>query len=200
MMAVVADLVINKPLRLSPPGIEFKRAHLWDINPVGVGAMALASVLSITAHLGVFGPLAQAFSALIALGTALVASPLLAWATGGKYYLARGTDEAHGAAASRLPRASRAVRWAKAEAGRYQRLKVQHCVICEREYEGPDMAHCPAYQGAICSLCCTLDAPLRRSVQAACEPVVAMVDGACAGCCRAAAGATSTRGSGTSCC
>jgi hypothetical protein len=32
------------------------------------------------------------------------------------------------------------------------------CVICEREYEGPDMAHCPAYQGQICSLCCTLDA------------------------------------------
>ena len=31
-------------------------------------------------------------------------------------------------------------------------------MICEREYEGPDMAHCPAYQGAICSLCCTLDA------------------------------------------
>ncbi len=55
MMAVVADLVINKPLGLSPPGIEFKRAHLYDINPVGVGAMALASVLSITAHLGLFG-------------------------------------------------------------------------------------------------------------------------------------------------
>ncbi len=39
MMAVVADLVINKPLGLSPKGIEFKRAHLYDINPVGVGAM-----------------------------------------------------------------------------------------------------------------------------------------------------------------
>jgi hypothetical protein len=35
---------------------------------------------------------------------------------------------------------------------------MQRCVICEREYEGPDMAHCPAYRGAICSLCCTLDA------------------------------------------
>ena len=149
MMAVVADLVINKPLGLSPPGIEFKRAHLWDINPVGVGAMALASGLSITAHLGVFGPLAQAFSALIALGTALVASPLLAWATGGKYYLARGVPSS----------GAGAVRWARVEhEGSYQRLKVQHCVICEREYEGPDMAHCPAYQGPICSLCCTLDA------------------------------------------
>ncbi|BEP67037.1 MULTISPECIES: ATP-binding protein [unclassified Variovorax] len=162
MMAVVADLVVNKPLGLSPPGIEFKRAHLWDINPVGVGAMALASVLSITAHLGVFGPLAQAFSALIALGTALVASPLLAWATGGRYYLAR-TSDAGGSVLFAPAAGGRKVRWARVEpspdeGGSYQRLKVQHCVICEREYEGPDMAHCPAYQGAICSLCCTLDA------------------------------------------
>ncbi|WP_371319729.1 ATP-binding protein [Variovorax sp. dw_308] len=154
MMAVVADLVINKPLGLSPPGIEFKRAHLWDINPVGVGAMALASGLSISAHLGMFGQMAQAFSALIALGTAFVATPLLAWATKGKYYLARGPVHAQRST----------VLWARVEtppgsdAGSYQRLTLQRCVICEREYEGPDLAHCPAYQGAICSLCCTLDA------------------------------------------
>jgi len=132
IMTVVADLVINKPLGLSPPGIEFKRAHLYDINPVGVGAMAIASVLSISAHLGLFGPMAQAFSALIALVAAMVCSPLIAWATGGRYYIARKSE------------------------GNYQRL--QHCCICEREYEGPDMAHCPAYQGPICSLCCSLDA------------------------------------------
>lgn len=131
MMAVVADLVINKPLGLSPPGIEFKRAHLYDINPVGVGAMALASLLSVTAHLGLFGPLAQAFSALIALVTALVTAPLIAWGTGGRYYIARRSPVLQ---------------------------SVQRCVICERDYEGPDMAHCPAYQGPICSLCCTLDA------------------------------------------
>ena len=41
--ALVADLVVNKPLGLSPPHIEFKRAHLYDINPVGVGAMVAAS-------------------------------------------------------------------------------------------------------------------------------------------------------------
>jgi signal transduction histidine kinase/purine-cytosine permease-like protein len=147
MMAVVADLVINKPLGLSPPGIEFKRAHLYDINPVGVGAMALASVLSVSAHLGLFGDLAQAFSALIALGTALVTAPLLAWATRGKYYIARAPDpHAPPQCGSHLGCAS---------AGSYA---LQRCVICEREYEGPDMAHCPAYQGAICSLCCTLDA------------------------------------------
>ena len=34
--ALVADLVINKPLGLSPAGIEFKRAHLYDVNPVGL--------------------------------------------------------------------------------------------------------------------------------------------------------------------
>ncbi len=134
MMAVVADLVVNKPLGLSPRGIEFKRAYLYDINPVGVGAMALASTLSITAYLGVFGPGAQAFSALIAMGVAFVAAPLIAWGTGGRYYIARAPE------------------------GRYRRLASRRCVICEREYEGPDMAHCPAYQGPICSLCCTLDA------------------------------------------
>ncbi|HSN79152.1 MAG TPA: ATP-binding protein, partial [Rhodoferax sp.] len=139
MMAVVADLVINKPLGLSPKGIEFKRAYLYDINPVGVGAMALASILSVAAHLGFFGLMAQAFSALIALATALITSPLIAWATRGKYYLARVAEPV-------------------ADVGAYPRLRLQRCVICERDYEGPDMAHCPAYRGPICSLCCTLDA------------------------------------------
>jgi hypothetical protein len=35
--ALTADLVINKPLGLSPPYIEFRRAYLYDVNPVGVG-------------------------------------------------------------------------------------------------------------------------------------------------------------------
>ncbi|RTL49820.1 MAG: response regulator [Rhodocyclaceae bacterium] len=133
MVAVVADLVINKPLGLSPPGIEFKRAHLYDINPVGVGAMGVASALSIAAFLGVFGTEVKPYASFIALATALAVSPLIAWATQGRYYLAR-TPE-------------------KADAGRSHT-----CCICEREYEGDDMAHCPAYQGPICSLCCSLDA------------------------------------------
>ncbi|NIM42658.1 MAG: response regulator [Hydrogenophaga sp.] len=135
IMAVVADLVVNKPLGLSPPGIEFKRAHLYDINPVGVGAMVLASVVSITAHMGLMGPTAEAFSAVIAMVTAFVAAPAIAWLTKGRFYIAR-----------------------RAEPGGYSRLVPQRCVICEQHYEGPDMAHCPAYQGPICSLCCTLDA------------------------------------------
>jgi signal transduction histidine kinase/purine-cytosine permease-like protein/DNA-binding NarL/FixJ family response regulator len=136
IMAVVADLVVNKPLGLSPRGIEFKRAHLYDINPVGVGAMGAASVLSMLAYLGAFGPMAQAFSAVIAMGVAFVASPLIAWATRGRYYIARQADE-----------------------GSHLGARLQsRCVICERDYEGDDMARCPAYGGPICSLCCSLDA------------------------------------------
>ncbi len=161
IMAVVADLVINKPLGLSPPGIEFRRAHLYDVNPVGVGAMGVASVLSVAAHLGAFGPMAQAFSAMIALVTAMVVSPLIAWATGGRYYLARRTQAAravaaadvaaHGAYLGKHLVADRSAH----DSGRHA---LRRCTICERDYEPEDMAACPAYGGLICSLCCTLDA------------------------------------------
>ena len=148
IMAVVADLVINKPLGLSPKGIEFRRAHLYDVNPVGVGAMGIASALSIAAHLGAFGPMAQAWSAMIALVVAMVASPLIAWATAGRYYLAHRTPAARQlAAAEDLPH------------GSYLGTHLlRRCGICERDYEPEDMAACPAYGCSICSLCCTLDA------------------------------------------
>jgi len=148
IMAVVADLVINKPLGLSPKGIEFRRAHLYDVNPVGVGAMGIASVLSIAAHLGAFGPMAQAWSAMIALVVAMVTSPLIAWATGGRYYLARRTVAAQQLEADDAARH-----------GPYLgRQVLRRCSICEGDYEPEDMAACPAYGGLICSLCCTLDA------------------------------------------
>ncbi|MBP0599414.1 response regulator [Herbaspirillum sp. LeCh32-8] len=134
--AVVSDLLINKPLKLSPAHIEFKRAHLYDVNPVGVGAMAIASLLSAVAMSGVLGKLAAAMSPFIALGTALVCAPLIALATGSRYYIARrDTLSDHSHAQGQLD-----------------------CVICGNRFETPDMAHCPAYQGAICSLCCSLDA------------------------------------------
>jgi len=132
--AVVADLVINKPLGLSPKGVEFRRAYLYDINPVGVGAMAIASLFSVLAFVGVFGLEAQSFSSFIAMFTALICSPLFAWWTKGKYYLARQPYKFH--------------------PGKTKEI----CSICEREYEIDDIAYCPAYQGAICSLCCCLDA------------------------------------------
>ncbi|HYJ39764.1 MAG TPA: hypothetical protein VEW08_03170, partial [Steroidobacteraceae bacterium] len=60
--ALTADLVINKPLGFSPKYIEFKRAHLYDINPVGVGALAISVVLSSAAFMGAFGLYAQILS------------------------------------------------------------------------------------------------------------------------------------------
>ena len=169
IIAVVADLVINKPLGLSPQGIEFRRAYLYDINPVGVGAMGVASVLSIAAHLGAFGPMAQAWSAMIALVAAMLTSPLIAWATGGRYYLARRTRAARAVAVAEglapaatahegtyLGRALMANAAGQACAAGGPALRL--CVICERGYEPEDMAACPAYGGLICSLCCTLDA------------------------------------------
>jgi signal transduction histidine kinase/purine-cytosine permease-like protein/DNA-binding NarL/FixJ family response regulator len=131
--ALVADLVINKPLGLSPKGIEFKRAHLYDINPVGLGSMLLAAVVSVVAYTGALGPYAEAFSPFIALGCAMVLSPLLAWLTQGRYYLAR-PAQVMGAPG--------------------QMVK---CHVCENTFEAEDMAGCPVYGAPICSLCCTLE-------------------------------------------
>ena len=135
--ALVADLVINKPLGLSPPGIEFKRAHLYDINPVGVGAMLAATVAGIAAFGGVFGATMQSLSAFVALLVAFVMAPIIAWATGGRFYTAR------------TPRHT------------WNGQDVIRCSICEHHFEAEDMAHCPAYSGPICSLCCSLETRCR---------------------------------------
>ena len=164
IMAVVADLVINKPMGWSPPGIEFKRAHLYDINPVGVGAMGLASVVSIMAHVGWLGDVAQAFSAVLAMVVAFVTAPLIAWATQGRYYLARAPHTQTHAPTPPAPptqthQPTQAQSFDGAHLGKVIRLRALHrCTVCEREYEADDVAHCPAYQGFICSLCCSLDA------------------------------------------
>lgn len=146
--AVVADLVINKPLGLSPKGLEFRRAYLFDINPVGVGSMVIASIISVMAFVGFFGLEAQSFSSFIAMFTALICSPLIAWWTRGRFYLARQPFKFH-------PGKSKAT-----------------CVVCERQYEIDDVAHCPAYQGPICSLCCCLDARCND----ACKPNAKLSD------------------------
>ncbi len=135
--ALVADLVINKPLGLSPPGIEFKRAHLYDINPVGVGALLISVLASSLAFLGMFGTVAQILSPFVGLMVAFATAPVIAWATGGRYYLAR-PDTGLPANAPEL-----------------------RCTICENTFERRDMALCPAYSGPICSLCCTLEARCR---------------------------------------
>jgi len=135
--ALTADLVVNKPLGLSPPHIEFKRAYLYDINPVGVGALLLSVLASSLSFLGLFGPGAQVLSPFVGLTVAFAAAPLIAWATGGRYYLARAPSDADDGEAT------------------------LRCTVCENEFEGRDVAMCPAYSGPICSLCCTLEARCR---------------------------------------
>ncbi len=132
--ALVADLIVNKRLGLSPPAIEFRRAYLYDINPTGVGSMLVSLVLSLAAFGGAFGVHAQALSPFLALAIAFVTAPLIAAATRGRYNLAR-QPEPLGDGSGTIA-----------------------CVICSNGFESADMAHCPAYGGAICSLCCTLDA------------------------------------------
>ena len=139
--ALFADLAIARPLGLAPRTFDHKRAHLHDINPVGVGAMLVATLLGLASLDGSFGPVACAYAPFIALGASMIAVPLLAAATRGRFYLAR-----------RERRAWRAVAPA--------------CVVCGNGYAPNDTAYCPAYRGAICSLCCTLD--LR--CQDACRP------------------------------
>jgi purine-cytosine permease-like protein len=129
---IVADLVLNKKLlKLSPPLIEFKRAHLYNFNPVGFGSMLVAAAVSFTAYFGAFGSTAKALSAFIALAIALVLPPIVAWATHGKYYIARSSD---------LP--------AEGEIA---------CVKCAEAFDAIDMASCPFHGGVICSLCCSTD-------------------------------------------
>ncbi|WP_313601425.1 ATP-binding protein [Rhizobium sp.] len=132
LCTISADLFINKKLGLSPPGIEFKRAHLYDINPVGLGAMFGATTIALAAHFGAFGELMVSLATYITL-TALVISPAIAFATRGKYYLAR------------KPRQS------------WKTLGSITCSVCEHPFEHEDMAWCPAYAAPICSLCCSLD-------------------------------------------
>lgn len=131
LSSVVADLVINKPLGISPKHIEFKRSHLYDINPVGVGSMLIASVVGFTAHFGFYGENIEALASFIACFLPFITVPFIGWLSKGKYYLVDTKQE--------------------------QINTITACHICENSFDHEDMTFCPAYGKAICSLCCSLD-------------------------------------------
>ncbi len=131
--SLVADLAINKPLGLSPKHIEFKRSKLYDINPVGLGSMIIASLFGFAAHFGMFDDIIKAFASYISFMLPFITVPLIALATRSRYYLVNDDiiiQQGH---------------------------EEHQCVVCEHTFEEEDMAMCPAYQGHICSLCCSLD-------------------------------------------
>ena len=113
------------------------------MNPVGIGAMALAIGLGGAAYAGSLGELAQCAAPLVALAVAFVTAPVIAALTRGRFYLAR------------RPRRS----WTA-------NATAHACLVCCNEFEPEDTAFCPAYGGIICSLCCSLDARCRD----ACKP------------------------------
>lgn len=129
--ALSADLLVSGPLGLRPRESEFQRAYLYDVNPVGTGAMLLSLVASAVCQLGFAGDVAQAFAPVIGLFVAFAAAPVIAAITKGRYYLAR-----------------------KRESGE---AAMQTCAVCENRFERGDTAHCPVYSGPICSMCCTLE-------------------------------------------
>jgi purine-cytosine permease-like protein len=139
--AMASDLLINKRLlKLSPPRVEFKRAHLYNVNPVGFGSMVVGAAVSMLAYYGAFGASAAQLSSFIALGIALVLPPVLAAATRGRWYLARTSELPPG---DELP-----------------------CTVCGGTYDAEDMATCPHHGGTICSLCCSTEG----SCKDACKP------------------------------
>lgn len=145
--AVAAELLINKPLGLSTKAVEFKRAYLPDLNPVGTLSTLCASIVSILAYLGFFGAFAQAFSAFFALSLAFLLVPCIALLYGSQRYLAR-------------------------DIHLNNMTPVSRCTICENHFEREDVAYCPVYEDSICSLCCTLDS---RCMDA-CKPGVRLDD------------------------
>lgn len=140
--SLAADLIINKPLKLSPQKIEFKRSHLYDINPVGFGSMILATLVGMTAYMGYLGDNSQHLAHYLSLLCCFIFVPTLAWVTKGRYYLARTHDESIATHQASHPCATH---------------RSANCTICENNFDMEDLSQCPAYGGPICSLCCSLD-------------------------------------------
>ncbi|WP_200886146.1 purine-cytosine permease family protein [Heyndrickxia ginsengihumi] len=137
--AVFADIIINKRiLKIGPTYIEFKRAHLYNFNPVGFGSMIIASVLSLATYFGVFGAGLKPYSAFISLLLAIVLTPVIAILTRGKYYIARDSS----------------AYFSNNNVKQHHEIK---CVSCGNHYETHDLAFCPFHEGAICSMCCSLE-------------------------------------------
>ncbi|MBX2857811.1 MAG: response regulator [Cellvibrionaceae bacterium] len=151
-----ADLLINKPLKLSPKKIEFKRSHLYDINPVGFGSMILATVLGMLAYLGMLGSNAKHLAHYVSLTCCFIFVPCLAILTRGKYYLARDYPDTSPAEAK--PRSPGSAEQALVLTSPAEKCHSATCIVCENDFDIEDMSQCPAYGGDICSLCCSLDA------------------------------------------
>lgn len=150
VMAVVADIVINKPLGLSPRNFLFKRAHTYRFNVVGVGALAVALAVAVPLAFGVAGPLGKTLAPFVSGALAFLASPVLAAVTRGRYYqpatVARNVDPALPAVGAGEATEARVTRRPEAEHA--------DCVVCKQRFELAEFVACPYHKETICSVCC----------------------------------------------
>lgn len=97
IFTVSTDIVVNKGiLKLSPEYPEYRRGMITNFNPVGLGSLGLSAVISVAMFFGAFGAGLKPYSALAAALIAVIATPLIAVVTKGKYYRLRtfdGVDE-----------------------------------------------------------------------------------------------------------
>ncbi|MBI9079950.1 MAG: histidine kinase [Pseudodesulfovibrio sp.] len=129
---IVADLTVIKPLKIAPNIIEYKRAYLYNINPVGVVSLFVSLAIAIPAYFGLFGIYGKSFSTLIAFTVAFITAPLVAILTKGKYYIRRENNVT-------------------------ESDDLMSCPICDKQYGQREMVYCPVRKNHICSLCCVLD-------------------------------------------
>jgi purine-cytosine permease-like protein len=135
MMAVTSDMLINKRwLKLSPPDYPFKRAHTYQFNPVGVGALAAALIVAEPLAFGVAGQLGKNLAPFVSLVLAFVAAPVIAALTHGRYYRAPTT-------AVELDPTGTAD-------------GLETCVRCGERFELMELVQCPFLTAPLCSMCC----------------------------------------------
>lgn len=123
---------------------------LYPVNPVGVVSFLVSSLLSIAVYFGLFGDVLEPYSALVAVGLAVVLTPAMAAVTRGRYYLRR-TDD--GVPEPRLDTTGN-------PSG-----TTYDCVSCGQPYERPDVL-ASASGGTICSLCLSTDRAGEHVLQA----------------------------------
>lgn len=139
VVVVATDIVVNKyMLGISPKLPEFRRGMLYPVNPVGTISFVLAAGLAIAAYFGGLGSFLSSYSPLIAVAVGVICPPILALATGGRYYL-KNTDD--GVDSPRFT------------ADGTPSHEVYECTACNAEFERPDVLYSSYHDGIVCSLC-----------------------------------------------
>ncbi|WP_424820827.1 purine-cytosine permease family protein [Salinisphaera sp.] len=139
VVVVATDIVVNKYLLgISPKLPEFRRGMLYPVNPVGTVSFLLAAGLAIVAYFGGFGSFLSSYPPLIAVFLGVICPPVLALATGGRYYL-RSTNDG--------------VDTPRFTADGTPSDQGYECGACNAEFERPDVLHSSHHGGVVCSLC-----------------------------------------------